>query len=237
MRLTMACRAAAVAVLVANAGAPPVAETRQSAAARVVLLNDNSGSQMLRLYYRSDTRPLFRLTTGDRREAVIRALADHLNGAEVRVATFGDRFLVSPAWLRTTDELLEAFNRIMQAGGPSPIWDALHEAVGLFEELPRTRAVILISDGRASSNSHSFQDALKRVQRAGVAVYVAALDARDNRVFNRERPGDPTESLRALARATGGDYAEPEIVDLADVCAAFAKAIARAAARQQPPPR
>ena len=213
-----------LALLAPMATAWPPART---AGTRLVLLHDNSGSQILRLYYRADTRPLFQQTTSDRRDAVIRAITDHLDEAdEVRVATFGERFLISPAWLRTPKELLQAFNGIMQSGGPSPIWDALYQTVGVLEEAPGKRAVLLISDGRASGNVRSFQEALARVRDSRVIVYVAALDAAYNREINKDRPGDPTERLRALARATGGGYAEPEIVDLAAACARFAKAIA-----------
>jgi hypothetical protein len=224
-----------LALLATRVTAGPAARTATHT--RLVLLHDNSGSQILRLHYRSDTRSLFQLTTADRRRAVIRAITDHLDPtAQVRVATFGDRFLISPAWLRAPDELLEVFNGIMQSGGPSPIWDAIHETVGALEGFPGTRVVLLISDGRASGNVRGFQEAFARVRSSGVIFYVAALDASYNRRINEDRSADPTERLRALARATGGAYGEPEIVDLAATCATFAKAINVLPIRPRPSP-
>ena len=111
----------------------------------------------------------------------------------------------------------------MQRGGASAIWDALYSTVEVLDEVSGSRTILLISDGRASRNVHSFHDALERARRSNVTVHVAALDARFNRELNKDRPGDPTERLRTLARSTGGEYAEPELKDLPEASAKLLK--------------
>ena len=90
--------------------------------------------------------------------------------------------------------------------GPSPIWDALDEAIRVLAPEPGRRVVILVSDGRSTGNTVSAQAVVDRAVTAGVVV--SGLS--DARVQTIPQGGDLVAKVRAglmmreLARLSGG---------------------------------
>jgi hypothetical protein len=197
-------------------------------AVRLVLLYDNSSSQHLELYARPDLQPLNRMIFERRRDQAIRALVDTAGGLiDVRLASFGERILLSPGWARTVPEVRKAFDSVWQPGGPSPIWDAVVRVVDALEPGVRSTAILLVSDGKASANALGFDEARARAGSASVRVFVAAMNAPFGRRLNQSRPGDPTLRLKQLAETTGGQYIETALDDLPTTLARLVGAVVR----------
>ena len=65
----------------------------------------------------------------------------------------------------------------------------------------------MVTDGRASGNRSSFADAADHVTRAGVRVFVVALNAGETGAKGDKRvPPDPTARLRELGETSGGGF-------------------------------
>jgi hypothetical protein len=146
-------------------------------------------------------------------EESLRAAARVLgSNAEVRVATFGETLKVSPTWERSANALVAAVDSVVVDGRlRSPIWDAVYLGVGLLEATSDRRVVVLISSGRATGNSHGFDEALHRAIDSAVTVHTAcpAEGESSPKTLQADRPYDPCTRLKRLAEATGGRYAEP----------------------------
>jgi len=86
--------------------------------------------------------------------------------------------------------------------GPSPIWDAVDAAADLLAPRPGQRAIILVTDGRATGNRKSLGAVIDAAMQADVAVTVIA------RGFFFMPPditaNAPSVNLTLLANATGG---------------------------------
>lgn len=98
--------------------------------------------------------------------------------------------------------------------GPSPIWDAIDTAVSPLGEASETRrAIILLTDGRATGNVHGPDEVLTKALMSAVSVNVIAeagpsvIEQGDGRAA-RVRPG---ASLAWLAENTGGGYASIDL--------------------------
>jgi von Willebrand factor type A domain len=69
--------------------------------------------------------------------------------------------------LRTPDDL---------RSGPSPIWDAVDAALDALEsEVGRHRAIVIVSDGRATGNVHGLTEVAERAMREGVSISAIAI--------------------------------------------------------------
>lgn len=93
--------------------------------------------------------------------------------------------------------------------GPSAIWDALWTARGLLDAERDHRAILLVTDGKASGNVHGFNDTLHWLFLGGITVSVVGEAARQtiSQVGGRAVSVQPTQQLEHLARETGGLYA------------------------------
>jgi hypothetical protein len=94
--------------------------------------------------------------------------------------------------------------------GPSPVWDAIDQAVELLDGESGRRAVIAWTDGRASGNRLSRFDVARRARAAGIPVHVVAppterLIRQTGETAARIRPA---VYLEWLAGATGGQLRE-----------------------------
>lgn len=154
-------------------------------------------------------------------DSLVESLAANLgSSAEVRVLSFGTGLQLSPQWMRTRSELASAMTCGDTLNGPSPIWDAIYRGAEVLAERPGPRAILMVTDGRSSANTHGFQDALDRSKQAGVRVSIGVarieLMSSSKRILmlNANRPGDPAERLKKLTEATGGRYAELAVLDL-----------------------
>ena len=101
--------------------------------------------------------------------------------------------------------------------GASPLWDRLHDAVTILAKEPAPRAVLLLSDGRATGNRHGLADVAEYAMVHGVSVYVLAKHASQRirqsggtSVRTEAAPSlmavlvQPTAPLEAVAIYTGG---------------------------------
>ena len=92
--------------------------------------------------------------------------------------------------------------------GPSPIWDAVAAAVETLAKAEGRRAVLLVTDGRATGNRLSPEEAAALAIAAGVVVSVVGKDwemtiQQDATTGVRVRPG---VALERIASITGGLY-------------------------------
>ena len=120
-------------------------------------------------------------------------------GDTARVGTFGDEITIEPAPLKDADAVRAAGARLAERiGGRSPIWDALVAAAGTLEGAGAPRGIIVLTDGRSTGNRIGFADAVDRLKRARIPVFVVSLDKSDRPI------PDPGARLEQLAAATGG---------------------------------
>lgn len=127
------------------------------------------------------------------------------------MAVAGSAFEAGPTWTTDRQTLEAAARRLVPTGVPnhgSPIWDAVNLALPLFANEPGRRAIVLVTDGRASGNSLHVEDVAKRAAAAGVAVSVVELEATPRTLEMIGTPDVPSPApfLRMLAAATGGTY-------------------------------
>ena len=155
-----------------------------------------------------------KLSRDDLEEDVEEALIDGLNAGErLRIGGFA-RHLVLNSGLSSNrrqlrNELRAAIShRREDLFGPSPIWDSAYRAI---ESLPATdgrRALILLTDGRATANVHSIEDVAMMATQHGVAVHIVGQDLQyqirqDANTALIVRSGN---ALRWLAAVTGGQF-------------------------------
>ena len=122
------------------------------------------------------------------------------SGDAARIGTFGDTIVLDRGRLRDAAAIRSAADGLGERiGGASPIWDALVTAASALADGSGRRGIVLVTDGRSTGNRIGFAEALDRLQRARIPVFVVSLDKSD-----RPLP-DPGARLVKLAQATGGD--------------------------------
>lgn len=130
----------------------------------------------------------------------------------VRIASFGQRITMSPEF--TTDRTVaRRFLKdvlappVVERSGPSPIWDAVDAAITTLEPEQGRRAVILITDGKATGNHKDRSDVEHRAAVLGIPVSTIAVGPG---AFPVKQTGDETAVVRPglalehLAATTGG---------------------------------
>lgn len=93
-------------------------------------------------------------------------------------------------------------------GGPSPIWDAVDAAVSALSSERGRRAILLVTDGRATGNHVGLLDVIGHANAAGVTID-AIGDEGLNELMQDDKTivrGGPGRALAALAGDTGGVY-------------------------------
>jgi hypothetical protein len=86
--------------------------------------------------------------------------------------------------------------------GPSPLWDAMFDAVTALAADDGQRALILITDGRSTGNRHSLSELLAHAVRARVSISGVVNDpGLDPR---RQEQSSPLDTFASIAEATGG---------------------------------
>jgi len=155
-------------------------------------------------------------------------LKDSRDGPFVRAVERGDRVAIgrvggaglrfSPDFTGDMDAFLSAARDILKPTernsalpfglGGSPIWDAVDRAVDMLESVPGRRAVVLLSDGQATANVHSFADVAMRAVASGISVSVVS-SAREWTIRQTATTVARIRSrvlLEQLASDTGGTY-------------------------------
>lgn len=192
-----------VEVLVDDEIVPVAAVTPAPSALNLVLVVDHSSSVPVRrtdLINAIGNQWLPLLRTGDRARLALVA----------NPVAFGPWLAVGrPADTNLARSLLE------RAGvEPSPIWDAIDAAAQLIAtDAKAPRAVIVISDGRATGNAIGLEELAARANAAGVSV--SAISEADDKLLPQGADAPtrvrPDASLEWLADQTGGVYLEDGI--------------------------
>ncbi len=139
---------------------------------------------------------------GDARLALDRFLADLLDPEdEVFVIVFNHTPRVEVRWTLGPRQLRNRLDDIRPYGGTS-IYDAMMEALPLFDVRQHQRAaVVLISDGSDTGSHADVRDVRRLLRRSDVFVYAIAIDAPDTRPINdRVNPF----ALREMTTESGG---------------------------------
>jgi VWFA-related protein len=128
----------------------------------------------------------------------------------VQMGGLGSRMVLTP-FLSDRVELVGAVDQVIRLPegeefGPSPLWDQLDEVCRVLSETPGRRAVLLISDGRATGNRIGLGIIALRLAVADVTVNAIGeaspmIIRQDEKTMVRV---SPDSGLKALADATGG---------------------------------
>ena len=138
----------------------------------------------------------------DARLALDRFVADLLDPEdEVFVIVFNHTPRVEVRWTLGPRQLRNRLDDIRPFGGTS-IYDAMMEALPLFDVRQHQRAaVLLISDGSDTGSHSNVRDVRRLLRRSDAFVYAIAIDAPDTRPINdRVNPF----ALREMTSESGG---------------------------------
>jgi Ca-activated chloride channel family protein len=126
------------------------------------------------------------------------------------VLTFSDVIDSSPFATGDRQALLAKIETA-QASGGTALYDAIVEGSERLGRMEGKKAILLLSDGRdqgldgyGPGSSHTFEEALERVQRAEVAVYAVGLGEDLDQQLDFRRRHSLKEILETLAEGSGG---------------------------------
>jgi hypothetical protein len=137
-------------------------------------------------------------------------LVDRLRpGDRARIGAIGTTFLINPQFTADEAVLKTALKRALnrpddEIQGPSPIWDILWESIAALRQEQGRRAIVLLSDGRATANVRGFDEMMAEANAYDVAVSVIDEDQYSTPPLSAA--GYPTPVLERLAARTGGSY-------------------------------
>jgi Ca-activated chloride channel family protein len=155
-----------------------------------------------------------------------------------RVGSFGYDVEISPTFTHDARELVAALPKQIAPDAPTPLWRAIDQALGSFENDDDRRKVILVlSDGKDSGPTSFRQrpmsqaDVIDRARREDTMIYAIGLRSRPSRTMPPGiGPGGlqaalladlPDPGLARVAEETGGGYTEIRFGQ--DLGAAFAR--------------
>lgn len=157
-------------------------------------------------------------------QAAAQAFVRRLDPADkARIGIFADRIEIQPAeFTNDHDELLRALQMERPVTGPTPLWNALNEAVTAVRGQEGRRVVLVFSDGGDSPgnftmSNRSIMDVMRGAQRENVMVYAIGLQTTVLQGPSRGGRGGlmgsmtsmrPDPGLAIVAEDTGGGYFE-----------------------------
>ena len=148
------------------------------------------------------SQSMFGQRIDDARLALDQFLTDRLDeGDEVFISVFNHEPSIAVPWTVGPRELRNRLDHVRPWGGTS-IYDAMMNALPLFEARKHPRAaVVLISDGSDTGSLASVRDVRRQLRRSAAFVYAIAIDAPDTRAINdRVNPF----ALREITTDSGG---------------------------------
>ncbi|HVL66924.1 MAG TPA: VWA domain-containing protein [Vicinamibacterales bacterium] len=165
-------------------------------------------------------------------EAFVRKL---LPDDKARIGSFAEKIQIDPEeFTSDQQELIRIIRTKLQQQGPTPLWNALDQAITALKPQDGRRVVLLFSDGADNPvnfklNNLSFMDVMRRAQEADVMVYAVGLESSGGAPMVRGRGGfgggfggsRPDPGLAAIAAETGGGYFELHRAE--DLAATFAR--------------
>jgi len=148
------------------------------------------------------------------RKAIEKSFVPKLTATDrVQVGSFARQIKIGPPIVNDPRSVQAAIGKALalpkaDTFGPSAIWDAVALAVETLKDAPGRRAIILLTDGRATGNRLGVEAVAARAAAAGVMVNVVGEDSeivlrQDANTGVRVRPG---VALEFIANATGGLY-------------------------------
>ena len=175
-------------------------------------------------------------------------------GDTARIGTFAERIEIQPeTFTSDTNALLGILRSDLPVTGPTPLWNAVDEAIVALREREGRKVVLVFSDGGdAPSNfrfdNRSIMDVMRRAQKDDVMVYAIGLQT--TVLSGPSRRGGigsmtgtmtsmrPDPGLATVADDTGGGYFElTRADDLGATFAAVADELHRQYAIGFEPPR
>ena len=148
------------------------------------------------------SQSMFGQRIDDARLALDQFLTDRLDeGDEVFISVFNHEPSIAVPWTVGPRELRNRLDHVRPWGGTS-IYDAMMNALPLFEARKHPRAaVVLVSDGSDTGSLASVRDVRRELRRSAAFVYAIAIDAPDTRAINdRVNPF----ALREITTDSGG---------------------------------
>ena len=156
----------------------------------------------------------------------------------VRVGTFGRDVTISPEFAHEVSVLSAALPESIAPDSPTPLWRALDEAMGAFDDRRDARRVVLVlSDGRDSGSFSFGRKPVSQVQVIDTArdrdvmIYAIGMRSRGSRAapmgigpaaMQSTLAADmPDPGLARVAQETGGGYFELRAGD--DLASTFAR--------------
>jgi hypothetical protein len=137
--------------------------------------------------------------------AFLRGLApgDH---AAVGVIANTARFTPLTADTREMTASLRTLLRVLDPDrlGPSPIWDAMDEALTLLDKEGGHPAIVVFSDGKSSGNLHGSADVLAHARSLGVAIHAVIEGGGTRLILQPNAALDPADIIRPVAEGSGG---------------------------------
>jgi hypothetical protein len=106
-------------------------------------------------------------------------------------------------------ELATSVRQLLQVAdtvrlGPSPVWDALIEAVPVAVDPSGRSAIVLFSDGKSAGNVHGLDEVIDRARQSRVSVS-AVVEGPSTVLLARATSAlDPGDAIERLTQATGG---------------------------------
>ncbi len=148
------------------------------------------------------SQSMFGQRIDDARLALDQFLTDRLDVSdEVFISVFNHEPSIAVPWTVGPRQLRNRLDDIRPWGGTS-IYDAMMNALPLFEDRKHPRAaVVLISDGSDTGSLADVRDVRRQLRRNSAFVYAIAIDAPDTRAINdRVNPF----ALREITTESGG---------------------------------
>lgn len=146
-----------------------------------------------------------------------RPLADNLlaqlrGNDRVRFASIGRNVAMSEGFTADPSRARTFLRDVLALGdeersGPSPIWDALDDAISALEAEPSRRAVILITDGKATANRKDIADVASRAVALGIPISTVRVGLGTflvNQGTSQAAVVSPGLALARVSDATGG---------------------------------
>jgi VWFA-related protein len=145
-----------------------------------------------------------------------------------RVGTFGNEITISPTFTHDPRELAAGLPTTIAPNAPTPLWRAIDQAIGTFNnEDDRRKVVIVLTDGKDSGPTSFRQrtvsqaDVIDRARKEDVMIYAVGMRSRST--HNNIPPGGmggvgnmqamlvadlPDPGLARVAEESGGGYIE-----------------------------
>jgi Ca-activated chloride channel family protein len=165
----------------------------------VVLVLDTSGSMQA-----TDYHP----TRLEAAKAAAEVLLSRLNPEDYAGVVVFESGATSAAYLSPDrDRVIERLHGVRGRDGQTALGDGLALGVDMADSIPnRHRVVILLSDGAGNAGTFSPAEAAGYARERNVPVYTVGIGSANPLAGTSEYAALDEETLRAIARTTGGKY-------------------------------